>query len=95
MHHRPCPAPDITPGASWCRSRFPAAPLCASGYSLGSVVLSKYLAEADSGQRGRPDGSGLVAACLVSNPVCLEGSGAQLSRPWRFSYIYNLALAHK
>lgn len=30
--------------------RFPDAPLFAAGYSLGSLILTKYLAEADSGK---------------------------------------------
>ena len=31
-------------------TRFPAAPLYAAGFSLGAVILTKYLAEADQGQ---------------------------------------------
>ena len=30
--------------------RFPDAPLSAAGYSLGSLILTKYLAEADTGK---------------------------------------------
>ena len=30
--------------------RFPDAPLFAAGYSLGSLILTKYLAEADTGK---------------------------------------------
>lgn len=34
------------------RSRYPGAPTVAVGYSLGAVILTKYLAEADSGRWG-------------------------------------------
>lgn len=116
--------------------RFPSAPLFAVGYSLGSVLLAKYLAEADSGlhgpspvitgaaraaaaagatgaaealQQGSPgsaaaaaavnrwsnlSGSGLVAAALVSAPVCLHCTNSKLARA-RPSIMYNFAVAYK
>ncbi|KAF8064616.1 ABHD1 [Scenedesmus sp. PABB004] len=40
---------DVHVAVASIRSRFPAAPLLAVGYSLGSVLLAKYLAEADNG----------------------------------------------
>ena len=45
--------------------RFPDAPLFAAGYSLGSLILTKYLAEADTGK-------------WVGEGVCLS---VQLIRP--------------
>ena len=79
------------------RSRFPHAPLMAVGYSLGSVLLAKYLAEADNGLHDAPQlaagstrpqqqhttaatgpvGSGIVAASLVSPPVCLYSTNSK------------------
>lgn len=117
----------------------------AAGYSLGSVLLAKYLAEADNGLYSTPDspkqqqrqqqtrfnpkqrqqpanataassvmgglgmsacsggeslpdmqGSGLVAAALVSPPVCLHTTNSNLGRPSRpFKFMYNLAVAYK
>ena len=136
--------------------RFPAAPLLAVGFSLGSVLLAKYLAEADaglhgpspalagalaaaaaaggggggaSGAGGQSSGgsgsggsgsgggggagagsgagggagggrwaglsrSGLVAAALVSAPVCLHCTNARLARVGP-DILYNLAVAYK
>ena len=34
------------------QSRYPGARVVASGYSLGALILTKYLAEADSGRWG-------------------------------------------
>lgn len=96
-------------------SRFPAAPLTAAGYSLGSVLLAKYLAEADNGlyiqqqdeqQQGAEasaaaagvpqyTGSGLVAAALVSPPVCLHTTNSRMGKPNSFKFMYNLAVAYK
>jgi predicted alpha/beta-fold hydrolase len=91
------PAPPAHP-----RRRFPAAPLCAVGYSLGGLKLTKYLAEADAGlhmpSRGQPrlfEGSGLAAAAVVSSPVCMWSSAANLGRPFTLNYMYNLVVAHK
>lgn len=97
----------------------------AAGYSLGSVLLAKYLAEADNGLYSRqhvplatPDstkssaiaassaagsesvpeprtGSGLVAAALVSPPVCLHTTNSKMGRPYTLKFLYNLAVAYK
>lgn len=97
------------------RSRFPDAPVMAAGYSLGSVLLAKYLAEADNGmyseqQQPTPtssatsngsvvpepsNGSGLVAAALVSPPVCLHTTNTKMGQPYTFKFLYNLAVAYK
>ena len=86
---------------------FPEAPVFAVGYSLGGLILTKYLAEADVGmhgvysspssrvQGGEYEGSGLTAAAVVSSPVCMYNSSANLLRPWTLSYMYNLAIAFK
>lgn len=109
-------------------SRFPEAPLMAAGYSLGSVLLAKYVAEADNGlyseQQMPPSstssgpsadsaggssagisgsecvpeprtGSGLVAAALVSPPVCLHTTNSKMGQPYTFKFLYNLAVAYK
>jgi hypothetical protein len=102
----------------------------AAGYSLGSVLLAKYLAEADNGlyadqhqqQQQQPsgkisvaaeaashasssssmplqlpdlNGSGLVAAALVSPPVCLHTTNSKMGNPYSFKFLYNLAVAYK
>ncbi|GBF97751.1 hypothetical protein Rsub_10915 [Raphidocelis subcapitata] len=43
---------DVHVALSSVSRRFPAAPLFAVGYSLGSVLLAKFVAEADSGLHG-------------------------------------------
>jgi hypothetical protein len=85
----------------------------AAGYSLGSVLLAKYLAEADNGLYGlqQPQdggtgnssgsvpeprsGSGLVAAALVSPPVCLHTTNTKMGQPYTTKFMYNLAVAYK
>lgn len=80
----------------------------AAGYSLGSVLLAKYLAEADNGLYGlqQPqdgsgsvpeprNGSGFVAAALVSPPVCLHTTNSNMGRPYTTKFMYNLAVAYK
>lgn len=90
----------------------------AAGYSLGSVLLAKYLAEADNGlynlhaqdvasgsessssssSGSVPEprtGSGLVAAALVSPPVCLHTTNSKMGRPYTAKFLYNLAVAYK
>jgi predicted alpha/beta-fold hydrolase len=41
---------DCHLGIEQVQERFPRAPLFAAGYSLGALILTKYLAEADSGK---------------------------------------------
>ena len=41
---------DVHLGVEEVQRRFPDAPLFAAGFSLGSMILTKYLAEADSGK---------------------------------------------
>lgn len=43
---------DVHTAVASVRARFPQAPLFAAGYSLGGVILTKYLAEADCGLHG-------------------------------------------
>ena len=40
---------DVHQAVGALRARFPAAPLLAAGYSLGALILTKYLAEVDQG----------------------------------------------
>ena len=73
----------------------------------GGIILTKYLSEADTGLYDPPSnsstfasapafrGSGLVAAAVVSSPICLWNSMANLSKPWTLTYLYNLAVAYK
>lgn len=88
--------------------------MMAAGYSLGSVLLAKYLAEADNGmyqQQNLPPnlstnsshesvpepstGSGLVAAALVSPPVCLHTTNSKMGQPYTAKFVYNLLVAYK
>ncbi|KAK9843739.1 hypothetical protein WJX81_004527 [Elliptochloris bilobata] len=83
---------DVHQAVCEVRQRFPGAPIVAAAYSLGAVILTKYLAEADTGH-WPGEGSGIAGAALVSNPLCLHASSAALSRPWTLPYLYNLGLA--
>ena len=82
---------DISRAAQQARREFPlASSLVAVGFSLGAIILSKYLGEQDAGywHHGRGGGGGgedddlIDAAVAVSSPFCLESAGAKLSRPW-------------
>ncbi|KAG2498167.1 hypothetical protein HYH03_003924 [Edaphochlamys debaryana] len=93
---------DVFTAVYSVRSRFPDAPLLAVGYSLGGLKLTKYLAEADAGLHLPPhglrrlfEGSGLAAAAVVSSPVSMWHTSANLSDPTRVDFMYNLALAYK
>ncbi|CAL5218897.1 g638 [Coccomyxa viridis] len=74
--------------------RFPDAPLFAAGYSLGSLILTKYLAEADTG-KWVGEGSGITCAAMVSGPGCMSTAAENLHRPWTAGYLYNLVLAFR
>lgn len=88
---------DVARAVQSIRAQFPSAPVLAVGYSLGGILLTKYVADADAGLVHHPwgEGSGLAAAAFVSNPVCLFNSSSNLSRPWSFNFVYNLAVGHK
>lgn len=88
---------DLYRAVESIKGRFPKAPLFAVGYSLGGMILTKYVADADSGyfDTGSIKGSGLVAAAMVSNPVCLNNSCRNISNPWTLNYMYNVAVAYK
>jgi hypothetical protein len=60
------------------------------------VLLAKYLAEADHGLYSSAGaGSGLMAAALVSPPICLHATNAKLGRRNSLDFMYNLAVAYK
>jgi abhydrolase domain-containing protein 1/3 len=102
---------DVYLAISSIRALYSKAPLFAVGYSLGGVILTKYLAESDSQlhndhpsfpssesswkPRSPSDQSksGLLAAAIVSSPICLTNSSFKISSG--FNFLYNLALAYK
>ncbi|KAG2442339.1 hypothetical protein HXX76_002425 [Chlamydomonas incerta] len=93
---------DVYTAVYSVRARFPGAPLFAVGYSLGGLKLTKYLGEADAGLHVPPPGaprlfggSGLDAAAVVSSPVSLWHSSANLSDRSSLNFMYNLAVAYK
>ncbi|BDA43976.1 Phospholipase ABHD3 [Coccomyxa sp. Obi] len=83
---------DVHFGIEEVQRRFPDAPLFAAGYSLGALILTKYLAEADTG-KWPGQGSGIKCAALVSSPTCLSKASDNLQRPWTLGRLYNLILA--
>ncbi|KAK9832174.1 hypothetical protein WJX74_001666 [Apatococcus lobatus] len=74
--------------------QYPNAKLTAVGFSLGSIILTKYLGEADSGH-WEPEGDGIAAAVAISSPFCLESAGRFLARPWTIAWLYNLIIAYR
>ncbi|KAG2433531.1 hypothetical protein HYH02_012649 [Chlamydomonas schloesseri] len=93
---------DVYTAVYSVRARFPGAPLFAVGYSLGGLKLTKYLGEADAGLHVPPPGaprlfagSGLEAAAVVSSPVSLWHSSANLADRSSVNFMYNLAVAYK
>ncbi|KAK3273914.1 hypothetical protein CYMTET_17875 [Cymbomonas tetramitiformis] len=87
LNSRGCSGAPLTSSQPYCASftgdmhqvvgelktRLPHAPLMAVGMSMGAVILTKYVAEADSAQ-----GSGLVAAFSGSNPLDFADSQAKM-----------------
>jgi predicted alpha/beta-fold hydrolase len=62
---------DAHLGIEEVQRRFPDAPLFAAGYSLGALILTKYLAEADTGKwpgQGRQHAS--CATSWLQSAVC-------------------------
>ncbi|WIA39100.1 hypothetical protein OEZ86_005239 [Tetradesmus obliquus] len=92
---------DVHVAVQSIHSRFPAAPLMAVGYSLGSVLLAKYLAEADNGlysrhetqqqqqqqQQQQPSG-----AAAVSDDSSSSSGQAPAAAPLRGSGLVGAAL---
>lgn len=85
---------DVEMAIASIKGRFPGAPLYAVGYSLGSLLLTQYIARADSATAS-PGGSGLAAAVLISSPFCIAATSEKFHRPWSAQYLYNLAVAFK
>ncbi|KAK9843809.1 hypothetical protein WJX81_007172 [Elliptochloris bilobata] len=81
---------DIHLALQFLSGLFPGAPLLACGYSMGGLMLTKYLAEADSGEWG--GGARLAAAAVVSSPFCPAASNARLSQAWSAPWCYNVGL---
>lgn len=80
---------NADPSASAIR-KYPQAPLFAAAYSLGSLMLCKYLGESDRGK-----GSRLQGAVMVSNPCCMFSSQNKISVPWTIPWIFNLVLTYR
>lgn len=82
---------DVSVAAAAARAAWPAATgLVAVGYSLGAVILAKYLAEQGDGLW--PRATGIDAAACVSSPFCLHTASAALASSLP-GLAYNAALA--
>ena len=82
---------DVAVAAAAAREAWPAAAgLVAAGYSLGAVILAKYLAEQGDGLW--PASTGVDAGACVSSPFCLHAASAALGRS-AAGLAYNVALA--
>ncbi|KAG1660894.1 hypothetical protein FOA52_015936 [Chlamydomonas sp. UWO 241] len=68
---------DVHTAVASIRGRFPAARVVAAGYSLGGVILAKYLAEADQGLHG--DWGLPRAAPLAGQAAAVTRAGASCS----------------
>lgn len=67
---------DAHVGIEEVQRRFPDVPLFAAGYSLGALILTKYLAEADTG-----NGPAKVGNMHHAQP---HGSSLQCAASWHF-----------
>lgn len=75
--------------------KYPSAPLFVAAYSLGSLMLGKYLGESDSQiSKGGP-GSQVAAAALISCPMCLRTNMQNIETPWTIGYLFNLVLTYR
>ncbi|KAL3159563.1 hypothetical protein ABBQ38_009979 [Trebouxia sp. C0009 RCD-2024] len=108
LNYRGCAGLQLTSPAVYCASftddvhlavqeihtQFPEARVFAAGYSLGSLILCKYLAECGNGT-WKAAGSGISSAVMVSNPFCMHTSKVRASKPWSIEWLYNIGLAHR
>lgn len=108
LNYRGCAGLELTSPTLYCASftddvhlaveeihhQFPNARLFAAGYSLGSLILCKYLAEAANGT-WEVKGSGISSAVMVSNPFCMHRSKVRASKPWSIEWLYNIGLAYR
>lgn len=80
---------DVAAAADAARGAYPAArALVTVGYSLGAVILTKYLSEAAAGAWP----ASVDAAACVSSPFCLHSASEALGASWS-GLAYNAALA--
>lgn len=92
---------DVAAALSAAGAAYPAAASTAAvGYSLGAVILAKYVAEAEAGRVGPAKGTRTVSpppplttAVCISSPFCLSTAAAKLSIPFTPGYVYNRILA--
>jgi predicted alpha/beta-fold hydrolase len=68
---------DVHQAVGALHARFPAAPLLAAGYSLGALILTKYLAEVDQGHWPSSEGA-RPAACRACRILHAGGAPPQL-----------------
>ncbi len=70
---------DMHQAVGALHAAFPAAPLLAAGYSLGALILTKYLAEVDQGHWPASEGA-RSAACAACPLFDLGGAPPQAAR---------------
>lgn len=71
---------DVHFGIEEVQHRFPDAPLFAAGYSLGALILTKYLAEADT---GKWPGLGREREHCITHTLQCEAGNLHLSLCYR------------
>ena len=85
---------DAAAGLAAAAAAFPrAAATAAVGFSLGAIILTKFLAEAEGGRW--PAAPPLLAALAISSPFCLASASARLAEPWTPGWVYDRILAHR
>ncbi|GMH39559.1 hypothetical protein BSKO_07457 [Bryopsis sp. KO-2023] len=86
---------DLEAVVNHIKRRFSAAPLFVASYSLGSLMLCKYLGDSDARIKSGGPGSQVEAAGLVSCPCCMHSNQENIEKPWSIPYLFNLILAYR
>jgi abhydrolase domain-containing protein 1/3 len=85
---------DAAAGLAAAGAAFPACSgVAAVGFSLGAIILTKYIAEAEAG--AWPASPPLTAATCISSPFCLASAAGRLDEPWTPGWVYNRVLASR
>eukprot|EP01024_Parvocaulis_polyphysoides_P007732 TRINITY_DN12279_c0_g2_i2.p1 TRINITY_DN12279_c0_g2~~TRINITY_DN12279_c0_g2_i2.p1 ORF type:complete len:261 (-),score=32.95 TRINITY_DN12279_c0_g2_i2:274-1056(-) len=75
--------------------QYPQSKISIIGYSIGSLILAKFLREISEVEEDGWLVAIIKCAALVSCPVCLHNSTHKLEQPWSINLLYNFALTER
>eukprot|EP01023_Acetabularia_acetabulum_P065289 TRINITY_DN8625_c1_g2_i3.p1 TRINITY_DN8625_c1_g2~~TRINITY_DN8625_c1_g2_i3.p1 ORF type:complete len:408 (+),score=57.30 TRINITY_DN8625_c1_g2_i3:145-1368(+) len=86
---------DIRLVVSYIHRQYPDSKISIVGYSIGSLMLAKFLREVAEEEGEASLIPVIKCAALVSCPVCVHNSTHKLEEPWSLSFLYNFALTER